>query len=203
MIGIDIQDVDRFEVYVGSDKNHAVYALNAKNGKLIWETTTGGGVISSPAVANGIVYVGSNDHKLYALNATTGKKIWTYTTDGEVGSPVVKYGVVYIGSSDHKVYALNAQTGKKIWTHTTDDNTIPGPKLAVADGIVYTASNDGGSLRGGVLYALSAANGKKLWSYQIDEMITSHVIVDNTIYLTTMNDLYAFSTITPTTTTAP
>ena len=46
-----------------------------------WTATTGGGVCvprsctpvnSSPAVANGVVYVGSFDHKVYALNATTG-----------------------------------------------------------------------------------------------------------------------------------
>jgi eukaryotic-like serine/threonine-protein kinase len=29
-------------------------------------------VFSSPAVVNGVVYVGSDDHNVYALNATTG-----------------------------------------------------------------------------------------------------------------------------------
>lgn len=38
---------------------------------LDWSYTTGGGIISSPAVANGVLYVGSDDHKVYALNATT------------------------------------------------------------------------------------------------------------------------------------
>ncbi len=28
--------------------------------------------MSSPAVANGVVYIGSEDNNLYALNATTG-----------------------------------------------------------------------------------------------------------------------------------
>jgi len=35
-------------------------------------------VFSSPAVANGVVYIGSYDQKLYALNATTGKRLWSY-----------------------------------------------------------------------------------------------------------------------------
>src|SRR5690348_16640938 len=34
-----------------------------------WSVPTGGGVQSSPAVANGVLYVGSNDRKLYALDA--------------------------------------------------------------------------------------------------------------------------------------
>jgi outer membrane protein assembly factor BamB len=62
---------------------------------------------SSPAVANGVVYVGSNDNNLYALNATTGAKVWNYTTGGSVySSPAVANGVVYVGSQDHNLYAL-------------------------------------------------------------------------------------------------
>src|SRR3989337_4151011 len=54
-------------VYVGS-YDRKVYALNASNGDLIWNYTTGGEVDSSPAVVGGIVYVGSEDNRVYALN---------------------------------------------------------------------------------------------------------------------------------------
>ena len=37
-------------------------------------------VSSSPAVADGKVYVGSYDSKVYCLNAATGAHIWNYTT---------------------------------------------------------------------------------------------------------------------------
>ena len=46
--------------------------------------TTGAGVWSSPAVANGIVYVGSRDHKVYAFDATSGAVVWTATTGDQV-----------------------------------------------------------------------------------------------------------------------
>jgi len=36
---------------------------------LKWNYTTGGNVGSSPAVVNGVVYVGSDDHNVYALSA--------------------------------------------------------------------------------------------------------------------------------------
>jgi len=53
-------------VYVGSyDQN--VYALNASTGSLLWKYTTNSDVPSSPAVANGMVYVGSDDGNLYAF----------------------------------------------------------------------------------------------------------------------------------------
>ena len=63
---------------------------------------------SSPAVANGVVYVGSIDDNVYALNAATGAKLWGYTTGSYVdSSPAVANGVVYVGSYDHNLYAFH------------------------------------------------------------------------------------------------
>jgi PGF-CTERM protein len=53
-------------VYVGSE-DYNVYALNATTGAKLWNYTTGGGVFSSPAVANGTVYVGGVDGNVYAI----------------------------------------------------------------------------------------------------------------------------------------
>ena len=73
-----------------------------------WTATTGDDVVSSPAVANGVVYVGSNDDKVYALDASTGAILWTATTGGVVdSSPAVANGVVYAASLDFKVYAYD------------------------------------------------------------------------------------------------
>jgi outer membrane protein assembly factor BamB len=60
----------RWSVYVGS-QDHTLYALSAQAGKKLWSYTTGSGIVSSPAVVNGVVYVGSNDHNLYAFNQTS------------------------------------------------------------------------------------------------------------------------------------
>src|SRR5665647_2209115 len=56
------------------------------NNLLKWNFTTGGEVRSSPAVANGVVYIGSDDHNVYALNAASGAKLWNFTTGGSVVS---------------------------------------------------------------------------------------------------------------------
>src|SRR6516225_4175990 len=82
---------------------------------LLWKyNTTGYYVYSSPAVANGVVYLGSYgpDNSVYALNAGTGALLWKYNTGSNVySSPAVANGVVYVGSEDGNVYALNAGTG--------------------------------------------------------------------------------------------
>ena len=56
---------------------------------------------SSPAVAHGVVYVGSSDNNIYALNAGTGAKLWNFDTDVAVdSSPTVVNGVVYVRAGD-------------------------------------------------------------------------------------------------------
>jgi hypothetical protein len=79
-----------------------------------WSYTTGDDVDSSPAVANGVVYVGSSDHNVYALDAQSGAKLWSYYrgynlmgSSNDYSSPSVANGVVYVGSSARKVYAFH------------------------------------------------------------------------------------------------
>jgi outer membrane protein assembly factor BamB len=131
-------------VYVASEDGN-VYALRASTGAKLWSYATGTSVDSSPAVANGVVYVGSDypANKVYALNASTGALLWSYTTGGGVNSsPAVANGVVYVGSLDNNVYALNASTGAKLWSYTTG-GPIYYSSPAVVNGVVYVGSSDG------------------------------------------------------------
>ncbi len=118
-----------------------VAGSNMSNGKLTWRLTTGGYILSSPAVANAVVYVGSYDNNTYALNATTGVKLWNFTTGGYIlSSPAVANDVVYVGSYDNNTYALNATTGAFKWSYKTGDYVFSSP--AVANGVVYVGSYD-------------------------------------------------------------
>ena len=66
------------EQYILDLDDGNVYALNSTTGTLIWDYTTGDMVVSSPAVFNATVYIGSDDGNIYALNSTTGSMIWEY-----------------------------------------------------------------------------------------------------------------------------
>jgi len=126
------------------DLNHLRYSTSKapNTNNTIWRYTTCYEVDSSPAVADGKVYVGSWDGNVYALDASTGKPVWNYTTGGNVwSSPAVADGKVYVGSWDGNVYALDASTGKPVWYYTTGGNVWSSP--AVADGKVYVGSWDG------------------------------------------------------------
>ena len=106
-----------------------------------WRVATGSPVDfrSSPAVVNGVVYVGYMNGKVHALNAATGAGKWSYNTGGMVeSSPAVANGVVYLGSFNKgTLYALNAATGAEKWSYTATGDSFAWSSPAVANGIVY------------------------------------------------------------------
>ena len=119
---------------------------------LRWTYSTGSFVESSPAVVNGVAYIGSEDGNLYALNASNGALLWGYHTGGYVWStPAVANGVVYTGSYDHNLYAMNSATGAKVWSYSTG-GAVHG-SAAVANGVVYVGSGDNN------VYAMNASTG--------------------------------------------
>jgi len=132
------------------DLTHTGYSTSAapNTNQILWSYTTGIAAWSSPAVADGVAYIGSGDgsgyDKVYALSASTGALVWSYTTGSIVASsPAVADGRVYVGSWDGKVYALNASTGAFIWSYTIGSGWGQKSSPAVASGIVYVGSDDG------------------------------------------------------------
>jgi outer membrane protein assembly factor BamB len=137
-----------------------------------WSFQTGLFIRSSPAVANGLIYVGSDDHNLYALDASNGQIRWTFQTGGMINSsPAVSGGLVYVGSADNILYALDASTGQIRWTFQTGGIIKSSP--AVSGGLVYVGSADNN------LYALDAANGQIHWTFQTGGAINSSPAVAN------------------------
>lgn len=135
-----------------------------------WAYETGGDVESTPAVADGMVYVGSDDGNVYGLNAATGKKVWSYTPvvpSGSPGpiiaSPAVANGRVFVDSTDGYFYALDSSSGKLLWqrsitTPSSDNNSSP----VAANGMVYVGTHDG------YLYAFNQATGSNTWDFPVN-----------------------------------
>jgi PQQ enzyme repeat len=78
--GFNLQD-SRDNIY-----ENVLTSANASSLNNLWAATTGGFVSSSPAVTNGVIYVGSGNGGLYALNAITGKQLWVANTGGAIFS---------------------------------------------------------------------------------------------------------------------
>ena len=158
------------------------------NVKPTWRFTTRGPVESSPAVVNGVVYVGSWDNNVYAIDATNGAQLWSFATGDPVySSPAVVNVVVYVGSNDHNVYALNATNGAQLWKYTTASWVESSP--AVVNGVVYVGSDNH------YVYALNATNGAQLWSQPTDSGVYSYpAVVNGVVYVgSDDNNIYALN----------
>jgi outer membrane protein assembly factor BamB len=173
---------------------------------LAWTGATGGAVNSSPATANGVVYVGSADGKLYAFptNCSTGAgtcaPLWTASTGGAIdSSPAAAGNSVYVGSADGKVYAfaVGCATGgascSPTWTGTTGAAIHSSP--AVDNGVVYVGSNDGKLYAFAVGCATGGASCSPTWTATTGAAIeSSPAIASGVVYVgSDDNNLYAFA----------
>jgi len=92
-------------LYVGVDNR--LVAVNLESRQIRWAFFAGDKIMSSPALVDSTLYVGSDDGRLYAIDATNGQKLWEILTEGEVtSSPAVVDGVIYVGSHDGNMYAI-------------------------------------------------------------------------------------------------
>ena len=166
-----------------------------------WKFHSGGRVISSPAVVNGVLYVGSTDCNLYAIDAASGEMKWKFETKGwVVSSPAVDSGVVYFLSYDSNFYAVDANSGLLKWKFQTGGErhyigkhihylqpaaeSMPDPwdfylsSPAVWKGAVYFGSSDGN------VYALHLNNGDVRWKFQTGDVVhSSPAIAEGVLYI--------------------
>jgi eukaryotic-like serine/threonine-protein kinase len=165
-----------------------------------WKFHTSGRVISSPAIANGVAYIGSTDGNLYSIDAASGTLKWKFATQSWVASsPAVQSGVVYFESYDSNFYAVDAATGQLKWKFQTGGEkryagkhlhhlepaaeTMPDPwdfylsSPSIWNGAVYFGSRDGN------IYALNANSGALIWKFHTGDVVhSSPAIADGTLY---------------------
>jgi len=138
--------------------------------QLLWKFKTGAEIKSSPAINDGIVYIGSADANVYAIDLENGHKIWEYPTGDFVeATPCVVNGCVFVGSSDGFLYALDAKTGSLKFKYETGSQI-----LGAAN---WTRSPDGQSIwilvgsYDNILYCLDSTNGQLMWKFETDNYI--------------------------------
>ncbi len=150
--------------------------------ELAWTFETGGPIISSPVVVDGIVYVGSSDNSVYAVDLASGEKRWSFETQDMVDAPpLVHEGQVYVGSMDFFLYALDAKSGELAWKYETGDQILGGANwVSLPDGSTRIVV-------GGYdykLYGFDAAQGEKVWEYQTDNYVngTPAILGDQVVF---------------------
>jgi outer membrane protein assembly factor BamB len=104
-----------------SDTSGYVYALNATQGSLLWETKIGNDCdISSPTLSGGLLFIGTRDGAegaFFALNETTGAVLWKYPVGVSVTAPPsIADGMMFCGTDGWYIYAFDFGVGSGNWT---------------------------------------------------------------------------------------
>lgn len=202
-----------------TDGEGIMHAVDAKTGKKVWENKVGGmGNMSSPAVANGIIYAGfASPDWLYAFDAKTGNVKWRATISGAtntsmgdvpvaIGDGVVVSDAVITGDKKAtgaaaqdgtrmRIAAFDAESGKTLWTYTTPAGEKPpsfkGGVPMIHDGVVYV-----GAPSINEYMALDLKSGKKLWSWAIPDPLAARAgrgpptYRNGELFITTNDSIY-------------
>ena len=166
-----------------------------------WAFKTGGPIVASPAIADGVVYIPSMDTYLYAIEQETGKEKWKYKSRMPIASsPAVAGGTLYFVSSAGGLGAIDVATGKIKWVlpaeyerrfearnlhgYPSAAQTIPDAwdiftsSPAVANGKVFFGSGDGN------VYAADAQSGVLQWKFATKDVVhASPAVVNGTVYI--------------------
>ena len=166
-----------------------------------WVFKTGGPIVTSPAVVDGVVYIGALDGHLHAVDVQSGQEKWKFKSRMPIASsPAVAQGTVYFVSSTGTLAALDGATGTPKWVFAAEyerkfqaknlhgypsaAQTIPDAwdiftsSPALANGKVYFGSGDGN------VYAVDAASGVLQWKFQTGDVVhASPAVVDGVVYI--------------------
>jgi len=139
---------------------------------------------AQPSVADGRVYVGSQNGTVYALDARSGCVRWTFAAAGGVRTAVtLSSGIAYFGDTAANVYAVDAQTGVARWRKSVEQHPLARitGSVTVHDGRLYVPTSSYEESQGadpqyacctfrGSVTALDAGTGAVVWkTYMIPE----------------------------------
>jgi len=164
-----------------------VAALDERNGGIVWKVRPGGPLRGSPSVANGAVYVMSQDNQIYALKEEDGATNWSQQasleTAGVFGSaaPAVGQGTVVAGFSSGELNAYRYENGRMVWQDALQRTSIRTSVSSLND-IDANPVIDSGQViavgQGGRMVALDILTGQRQWELNIAGISTPWVAGD-------------------------
>ena len=171
-----------------------VAALDATNGAAVWTVKPGGPLRGEPSVAEGSVYVMSQDNQIYSLKATDGTTNWSSAAALEIAgvfgaaAPSIGQGTVVAGFSSGELNAYRYENGRQVWQDALARTSMTTSVASLSDidadpvidnGVVYAVG------QGGRMVALDLFSGQRIWELNFGGIATPWVAGD---WLFAVND---------------
>jgi outer membrane protein assembly factor BamB len=171
-----------------------VASLDATNGAAAWTVKPGGPLRGKPSVADGAVYVMSQDNQIYSLKAADGTTNWSSAAALEIAgvfgaaAPAIGQGTVVAGFSSGELNAYRYENGRQVWQDALARTSITTSVASLSDidadavidsGVVYAVG------QGGRMVALDLFSGQRIWELNFGGIATPWVAGD---WLFAVND---------------
>jgi outer membrane protein assembly factor BamB len=177
---------DQGRIYATNGLGYVV-ALDERNGGLVWQVRPGGPLRGAPSVANGAVYVMSQDNQLYSLKEADGSTNWSAAASLEIAgvfgsaSPAVGQGTVVAGFSSGELNAYRYENGRQVWQDALQRTTIRTSVSSLSDVDADPVIDSGQVIavgQGGRMVALDIITGQRQWELNIAGISTPWVAGD-------------------------
>ncbi|MGL6226416.1 MAG: PQQ-binding-like beta-propeller repeat protein [Thermoguttaceae bacterium] len=121
-----------------------------RNGGLIWSYDGISSSSSTPAIADGLLYIADGSGRLHCLDAATGGVYWVQPLEGAIwGSPLLADGKIYVGTAGKRFYILEQGKEPKILARIIMPDQVL-CSATTANGVLYVPVF-------GMLYAVEVA----------------------------------------------
>ena len=175
-----------------------VAALSEQNGGILWRVKPGGPLRGAPTVANGAVYVISQDNQIYSLKEEDGSTNWSEAASLEIAgifgaaSPAVGQGTVVAGFSSGELNGYRYENGRQVWQDQLQRTSIRTSVSSLTD-IDADPVIDNGQVfaigAGGRMVALDLVSGQRMWELNIAGISTPWVAGDWVFVVTDQDKL--------------
>lgn len=161
-----------------------VVAFDAATGTETWRIRPGGPLRGSPTVANGNIYVLSQDNQIFALNQATGAVLWTASASPEsqgvfgVAAPASAQGTVVVGFSSGELNAYRYENGDTLWADVLSRSSISTSVSSISDIDAEPVIDQGRVFavgQGGRMVAIDMSSGSRIWEQNIAGIATPWV----------------------------
>ena len=142
-----------------------------------WRFDSGGELYSSPAVADGVLYIGSKSGFLYAIDTETGADKWHVDLGQYIvrSSPAIGGDRIYV-TNGYALIALDRATGKEVWSQSISFAGTTSPTLH--GNLVFVAGQSGG------VYAFNQETGEQRWHIQTTGLLfASPTVIDGHVFV--------------------
>jgi len=166
--------LDDNRIYV-SNGSHYIYAINAENGKLIWNTDLGFNVRSKPYIVGNKLVISRIDNYLISLNKFSGKRLFGKKYEEFLEANYLEPGLISKGNlilnangkGDLKLLDINKFV--ELWSDNISNSNIINyynfsdiiSSPIINDNKIFAISNDG------YLSSYEFFSGEKLWEQKI------------------------------------